>query len=349
MQKAEGTVRRARIELGANALITGTGTVASSKVQRSASQSDIHGSKRRRPVMAGGTGVNRLKRCASLPTHRQRPTVVESKRNTTTVTIREQLHMDDDRIDQKIYFMNLSENLREIWDSLLLDSDRRHGDLLNQAQLEEVCERVGLQKVPARLAAQEVFNKLSLQPIEGIGFEEFIALLESNTDLLPMSETKELQLGDCGTGGSPTVTPSVVSPEESAFTLAMPPGRLKCLCSGSSGFVPVDRGNVISNLFFFCLMHLSVSDWTSEIGSLAASIIIDMWESAGIDAPANLLHDLGFDRDVIQVADLVQALEEEHQRLVSGHMNSSTISNISSNPFDDAALIVRVSIHTLQR
>nr|XP_040234685.2 uncharacterized protein LOC120956927 isoform X2 [Anopheles coluzzii] len=288
--------------------ITGTGTVASSKVQRSASQSDIHGSKRRRPVMAGGTGVNRLKRCASLPTHRQRPTVVESKRNTTTVTIREQLHMDDDRIDQKIYFMNLSENLREIWDSLLLDSDRRHGDLLNQAQLEEVCERVGLQKVPARLAAQEVFNKLSLQPIEGIGFEEFIALLESNTDLLPMSETKELQLGDCGTGGSPTVTPSVVSPEESAFMLAMPP------------------------------------DWTSEIGSLAASIIIDMWESAGIDAPANLLHDLGFDRDVIQVADLVQALEEEHQRLVSGHMNSSTISNISSNPFDDAALIVRASL-----
>uniref|UniRef100_A0A182UHL6 EF-hand domain-containing protein n=1 Tax=Anopheles melas TaxID=34690 RepID=A0A182UHL6_9DIPT len=279
--------------------ITGTGTVASSKVQRSASQSDIHGSKRRRPVMAGGQGVNRLKRCASMPTHRQRPTVVESKRNTTTVTIREQLHMDDDRIDQKIYFMNLSENLREIWDSLLLDSDRRHGDLLNQAQLEEVCERVGLQKVPARLAAQEVFNKLSLQPIEGIGFEEFIALLESNTDLLPMSETKELQLGDCGTGGSPTVTPSVVSPEE---------------------------------------------NWTSEIGSLAASIIIDMWESAGIDAPANLLHDLGFDRDVIQVADLVQALEEEHQRLVSGHMNSSTISNISSNPFDDAALIVRASL-----
>ncbi|EAA12778.5 AGAP007888-PA [Anopheles gambiae str. PEST] len=156
-------------------------------VQRSASQSDIHGSKRRRPVMAGGTGVNRLKRCASLPTHRQRPTVVESKRNTTT------------------------------------------------------------------------------------------------------------------------------SIEEMSFLIS----------------------------FFFCLMHLSVSDWTSEIGSLAASIIIDMWESAGIDAPANLLHDLGFDRDVIQVADLVQALEEEHQRLVSGHMNSSTISNISSNPFDDAALIVR--------
>uniref|UniRef100_A0A182PMC5 EF-hand domain-containing protein n=1 Tax=Anopheles epiroticus TaxID=199890 RepID=A0A182PMC5_9DIPT len=286
--------------------ITGTGTVASSKVQRSASQSDIHGSKRRRPVVVGGTGVNRLKRCASLPTHRQRPTVVESKRNTTTVTIREQLHMDDERIDQKIYFMNLSENLREIWDSLLLDSDRRHGDMLNQSQLEEVCERVGLQKVPARLAAQEVFNKLSLQPIEGIGFEEFIALLESNTDLLPMIETKEQLLGDCGSGS--TAASSVVTAEESAFTLAMPP------------------------------------DWTSEIGSLAASIIIDMWESAGIEAPANLLHDLGFDHDVIQVADLVQALEEEHQRLVSGHLNSSTISNISSNPFDDAALIVRASL-----
>uniref|UniRef100_A0A182MHC3 EF-hand domain-containing protein n=1 Tax=Anopheles culicifacies TaxID=139723 RepID=A0A182MHC3_9DIPT len=284
-------------------VITAVGTVASSKVQRSASQSDIHGSKRRRPVV-GSAGANRLKRCASLPTHRQRPTV-ESKRNTTTVTIREQLHMDDERIDQKIYFMNLSENLREIWNSLLLDCDRRQGDLLNQTQLEEVCERVGLQKVPARLAAQEVFNKLSLQPSEGIGFEEFIALLESNTDLLPMSETKELQLDDCG--GSSAVS-SVVTAEESTFTLALPP------------------------------------DWTSEIGSLAASIIIDLWESAGIDAPGNLLHELGFNRDVIHVADLVQALEEEHQRLISGHLNSSTISNISNNPFDDAALIVRASL-----
>ncbi|XP_050076531.1 putative leucine-rich repeat-containing protein DDB_G0290503 isoform X2 [Anopheles maculipalpis] len=290
------------------------GTVASSKVQRSASQSDIHGSKRRRPVVGGGAGVHRLKRCASLPTHRQRPATVESKRNTTTtttITIREQLHMDDERIDQKIYFMNLSENLREIWNSLLLDSDRRHGDLLNQAQLEEVCERVGLQKVPARLAAQEVFNKLSLQPSEGIGFEEFIALLESNTDLLPMNETKELQVDDCGGGGGgphsgcPT---AVVTAEESTFTLALPP------------------------------------DWTSEIGSLAASIIIDMWESEGIETPANLLHELGFNRDVIHVADLVQALEEEHQRLVSGHLNSSTISNISSSLFDDAALIVRASL-----
>uniref|UniRef100_A0A182QM03 Blastoderm-specific protein 25D n=1 Tax=Anopheles farauti TaxID=69004 RepID=A0A182QM03_9DIPT len=282
-------------------VITGTGTVTSSKVQRSASQSDIHGSKRRRPVV--GSGVNRLKRCASLPTHRQRPTAVESKRNTTTVTIREQLHMDDERIDQKIYFMNLSENLREIWNSLLLSCEQHHGDLLDQTQLEEVCERVGLQKVPARLAAQEVFNKLALQPTDGIGFDEFIALLESNTDLLPMSGTKELQLGDCGT----TATASVVAPEENTFTLAMPP------------------------------------DWKSEIGSLAASIIIDMWESAGIEAPANLLQELGFDHDVIQVADLVQALEEEHQRLVTGHLNSSTISNIS-NPFDDAALIVRASL-----
>uniref|UniRef100_A0A182W9T7 EF-hand domain-containing protein n=1 Tax=Anopheles minimus TaxID=112268 RepID=A0A182W9T7_9DIPT len=284
-------------------VITAAGTVASTKVQRSASQSDIHGSKRRRPVV-GSAGVHRLKRCASLPTHRQRPTV-ESKRNTTTVTIREQLHMDDERIDQKIYFMNLSENLREIWNSLLVDCDRRQGDLLNQAQLEEVCERVGLQKVPARLAAQEVFNKLSLQPSEGIGFEEFIALLESNTDLLPMSETKELQLDDCGNS---TAVSSVVTAEESTFTLALPP------------------------------------DWTSEIGSLAASIIIDLWESAGIETPANLLHELGFNRDVIHVADLVQALEEEHQRLISGHMNSSTISNISNNPFDDAALIVRASL-----
>uniref|UniRef100_A0AAG5CVI7 EF-hand domain-containing protein n=1 Tax=Anopheles atroparvus TaxID=41427 RepID=A0AAG5CVI7_ANOAO len=273
------------------------------KVQRSASQSDIHGSKRRRPLV--GSGAIRLKRCASLPTHRQRPATAAA-----AVTVHPaQLQMDDERIDQKIYFMNLSENLRDIWNSLLLDCDpgRRHGDLLNQAQLQQVCERVGLQKTPARLAAQEVFSKLSLQPIEGISFTEFIALLESNTDLLPMgNEIREQQLGDCDDSATLLSSASVGPVREKGFTLAMP-------------------------------------DWTSDIGSLAASIIIDMWESAGIVAPAGLLNDLGFDGDVIQVSDLVLALEEEHQRLVGGHLNSSSLSSCSSNA-NDASLIVRASL-----
>lgn len=149
---------------------------SSSKVQRSASQSDIHGSKRRRPM-----GGSRLKRCASLPTHRQRP--ADLKLNQARIA-RDQLNMEHDKIDKKIYFMKLSENLREIWDSLVGNG---HGDLLNQSQLEVVCERVGLQKLPARLAAQEVFIKLSLQPIEGISFDEFISLLQSDSDILPIS------------------------------------------------------------------------------------------------------------------------------------------------------------------
>ncbi|XP_058126643.1 blastoderm-specific protein 25D [Anopheles ziemanni] len=274
------------------------------KVQRSASQSDIHGSKRRRPHV--GPGAIRLKRCASLPTHRQRP-------GTTTTAASKvhpaQLQMDDERIDQKIYFMNLSENLRDIWDSLLVDCDpgRRHGDLLNQSQLQQVCERVGLQKTPARLAAQEVFSKLSLQPIEGISFTEFIALLESNTDLLPMGhENRELQLGDCDDSGTLLSSASVGPAHDKSFTLAMP-------------------------------------DWTSDIGSLAASIIIDMWEAAGIVAPAILLNELGFDGDVIQVSDLVLALEEEHQRMIGGHLNTSSLSSTSSN-VNDASLIVRASL-----
>ncbi|KFB39747.1 AGAP007888-PA-like protein [Anopheles sinensis] len=274
------------------------------KVQRSASQSDIHGSKRRRPHV--GPGAIRLKRCASLPTHRQRPGTTATAASKVHPA---QLQMDDERIDQKIYFMNLSENLRDIWDSLLVDCDpgRRHGDLLNQSQLQQVCERVGLQKTPARLAAQEVFSKLSLQPIEGISFTEFIALLESNTDLLPMgNENSEQQLGDCDDSGTLLSSASVGPAHEKSFTLAMP-------------------------------------DWTSDIGSLAASIIIDMWEAAGIVAPAGLLNELGFDGDVIQVSDLVLALEEEHQRLIGGHLNTSSLSSTSSN-VNDASLIVRASL-----
>ncbi|EDS42568.1 blastoderm specific protein 25d [Culex quinquefasciatus] len=131
---------------------TTAGGKSSSKVQRSASQSDIHGSKRRRPPMGG----SRLKRCASLPTHRQRP-----------------------------------------------------ADFKNRDSVEET---VG-------------------------------------------------------------------------FTMRMP------------------------------------ADWSAaaaDIGSLAASIIADMWESAGIAEPRQLLHEMGFYGEELQVADLVAALDDEQQRLGDG-------------------------------
>ncbi|ETN60186.1 blastoderm specific protein 25d [Anopheles darlingi] len=291
---------------------TGTGTVAtaSSRVQRSVSQSDIHGSKRRRP-MTYGSG-NRLKRCASLPTHRQRPSNLTDSAALNSSALREQLHMDDKQIDKKIYFMNLSENLRAIWYSLLKESGERSQpgpDKLNQAQLEMVCESAGLLTDAARIAAQEVFSKLSRHALEGISFDEFIGLLESNTNILqiannecdhPATQQQQQHPSDC------SVLSDLSSTREDSkdFTLAIMP------------------------------------DWSSEIGSLAARIIVDMWESAGIAAPTALLHDLGFDDDVIQVADLVQALEEEHQRLINDHHRAANC----GNSIADASHIVRASL-----
>ncbi|XP_055595694.1 blastoderm-specific protein 25D isoform X2 [Uranotaenia lowii] len=261
---------------------------SSKQVQRSASQSDIHGSKRKRPL-----GVNRLKRCASLPTHRQRPDLV-NRTLINTKNVRDQLNMDE-TIDKKIYFMRLSENLREVWDSLL---DGGHGDLLNRGQLEVVCERVGLQKLPAKLAAQEVFTKLSLQPIEGISFDEFISLLQSDSDILPIG-------GGINNGG---IEGGGVSP-------------MRRLYDESDTFKAqeLDRDSVEETVGFTVRMP----DWTAEIGSLSAAIILDMWESAGIVEPRALLHELGFYGAEIQVADLVTALEDEQQRLGDGGDTSS--------------------------
>ncbi|XP_058453361.1 blastoderm-specific protein 25D isoform X2 [Malaya genurostris] len=255
----------------------------SSKVQRSASQSDIHGSKRRRP-MSGA----RLKRCVSLPTHRQRPDVAQSKLNAKNV--REQLNMDE-KIDKKIYFLKLSENLRDIWDSLVGDG---HGALLNQSQLEIVCERVGLQKLPAKLAAKEVFSKLCLQPIEGISFNEFISLLQSDSDILPI-----------GDGGMDGVTNKAVS--DNACVAAAR------LFDESDSFKAqeLDRDSVEETVGF----SVQMPDWTAEIGSLSSAIIVDMWESAGVVDAKNLLQDLGFYDEEIQVTNLVTALEDELQRL----------------------------------
>ena len=86
----------------------------------------------------------------------------------------------DEKIDKKIHFMKLSEKLKEIWDNLSVDSE----GYLNQSQLEVVCEKVGLNKIPAALAAHEVFVKLSLKSNDGICFDEFISLLHSDSDIL---------------------------------------------------------------------------------------------------------------------------------------------------------------------
>ncbi|XP_053694639.1 blastoderm-specific protein 25D [Sabethes cyaneus] len=263
----------------------GSKNSSSSKVQRSASQSDIHGTKRRRP-MSGA----RLKRCVSLPTHRQRPDLAQSKLNAKAV--RDQLNMDE-QMDRKIYLLKLYEKLRDIWDSLLVDG---HGTLLNQSQLEVVCERAGLQELPAKLAAREVFAKLRLEPIEGIGFDEFMSLLQSDSDILPIGG---------GGGGGGGCEKKTVADGDCVVTARM--------FGESDTFKAqeLDRDSVEETVGF----SVQMPDWTAEIGSLSSSIIIDMWESAGIVDARNLLHDLGFYDDEIQVTNLASALEDEQQRL----------------------------------
>ncbi|XP_062705110.1 blastoderm-specific protein 25D isoform X1 [Aedes albopictus] len=266
---------------------------SSSKVQRSASQSDIHGSKRRRP-MSG----SRLKRCASLPTHRQRPDL--AKLNAKNV--RDKLNMDE-KIDKKIYFMKLSENLRDIWDSLVGSG---HGDLLNQSQLEVVCERVGLQKLPAKLAAREVFAKLSLQSIEGISYDDFIALLQSDSDILAI-----------GGGGVGEKEPVVTSGAGDSGV------RVRLFDESDTFKVQeLDRDSVEETVGFTVRMP---AEWTTEIGSLSTAIIIDMWESAGISEPRSLLQDLGFYGAEVQVTELIAALEDEQQRLGDGNDTSVVV------------------------
>lgn len=68
--------------------------------------------------------------------------------------------------------------LFNIWSDFGRDTD----NCLNQTQLEIVCERVGLQKVGKKVAG-EVFEKLGLNPNNRIGYNEFIALLHSDSDV----------------------------------------------------------------------------------------------------------------------------------------------------------------------
>lgn len=67
--------------------------------------------------------------------------------------------------------------LFNVWNDFGQDTD----NYLNQNQLEVVCERVGLRKVGKKVAG-EVFEKLGLNPTNRIGYNEFIALLHSDSD-----------------------------------------------------------------------------------------------------------------------------------------------------------------------
>lgn len=87
------------------------------------------------------------------------------------------------KIPGNLDFENLSQMLFNVWNDFGRDTD----NYLNQTQLEIVCERVGLQKVGKKVAG-EVFEKLGLNPNNRIGYNEFIALLHSDSDVSTLDE-----------------------------------------------------------------------------------------------------------------------------------------------------------------
>lgn len=144
-----------------------SGTKKSNKVQRSVSQSDVHGAKRRRPMYA-----SKLKRCASLPSHKSRMEVKLRQ---------QQLQNEMENGNEKAGLSSLSQNLRAVWDSFA--SPNKDKDVIDFAQLEIVCEKVGLHKIAAKLAAEEIFEKLSIKKTDGISFNDFMRLLQSDSDM----------------------------------------------------------------------------------------------------------------------------------------------------------------------
>lgn len=148
-----------------------------SKVQRSVSQSDVHGAKRRRPLQA-----TKLKRCASLPSHKTSRLEIRLRQH------RVELELNEDSMDESenaaAKLSSLAENLRAVWNSFKTGSS----DMLNFHQLEIVCERVGLHKAAAKLAAAEVFDKLSKKRDDGVRFDEFLNLIQSDAEMFSSVE-----------------------------------------------------------------------------------------------------------------------------------------------------------------
>lgn len=157
-------------------------SVDGKKVHRSVSQSEVHGGKRRRPLYA-----TKLKRCASLPSHKRLDIKVrqQQQQQQHQHEINENSLDEDGSLKSKKTSMNsLAQNLRTVWNSFETGAD----DCLNFAQLEVVCEKVGLHKIAAKLAAQEVFEKLSIKRNDGIRFNEFMNLLQSDSDMFSSVE-----------------------------------------------------------------------------------------------------------------------------------------------------------------
>lgn len=243
------------------------------KVQRSSSQSDVHGAKRRRPVYS-----TKLKRCASLPSQKA------SRLELRLRQLRQDRDINEDSMDDNeamIKMNSLSLNLQTVWNSF------EAGDVLNFQQLEIVCEHLGLQKVAAKLAAEEVYEKLSLKHDSGISFDDFLNLIQSDSDMFSSMENVGQR-----TTSSTTATTAMTNNSKSDNTQVY------------QDIVPI---------------------FTSESGSITMEEIVNLWTSANILDADKFIHNLGFFGKSIKLSELSAVLEEEIQRDNSNEVQSKLL------------------------
>lgn len=226
-----------------------------SKVQRSASQSDIHGAKRKRLYSS------KLKRCASLPSDKPRPEIK---------TCQLQLDFNEDSMDDEQEYPkvnSLFENLQAVCNSL----ETGVSSTLNFQQLEIVCERVGLHKIAAKFAAQEVFEKLSVRRDDEIRFDEFMNLIQSDSDMFSAVEN---------IGQMTEVNFKKMEERQ----------------------IEDDDSQTYQNI---------IPTWSLETGTTSLECLIDLWESAGITDAEKLIHHFGFSGKEVKLHELCSMLDEE--------------------------------------
>lgn len=138
-------------------------------------------------------------------------------------------------------FENLSHSLYDVWSHC----GRTTNNYLSQAQLELVCEQVGLHARIARKVAEEVFEKLGLNHTADsqadavaarVSFADFIALIQSDS---ADNSSAPMQLG----GGDVATTPSALLLSTFTATVAAAPGTTAAAATTAAGAATTPRSD----------------------------------------------------------------------------------------------------------
>lgn len=246
----------------------------SSKVQRSVSQSDVHGAKRRRPLHA-----TKLKRCASLPSHKTSRLEIKVRQSKLEQELKEDSMGEGDNATK---ISSLTQNLRDVWNSFNTAGD---SETLNFKQLEVVCERVGLNRAAAKLAADEVFDKLSIKRDAGIRFEDFMNLIQSDSDMFSLN------------------IENISKPMKTNVRM-------------ESKKLEEEDNQMYQEI---------TPTWSSDAGTIAMENLIDLWNASNVPEADEFIKSLGFEGKDVKLSELGMVLEEEIQRQNTGDTLASLL------------------------